>query len=298
MNGKNAAPQVSIIIPTYNRRHLIQRALESIFAQSYQNFEIIVVDDNSIDNTRQLISDINDLRIKYIYLDKRKGAAFARNVGIKESQGRYIGFADSDDEWNHSKLQKQVDYLINSPQDTGMVYSYVRKVENGSKSLLPEKHLQSTKSLYIHEKLLSGNFITIHSLVRRECLDKIGLFDENLPRLQDWDLWLRISKYYRIGFIDETLATVYMSSDAISRDDDMFIAALEIILGKYIDDYRKYPHILAKKYYLLGRLWKQQGRMDKALFFLRKAAHLKSFNLKYFAYEKFYSFNLKIKRGI
>lgn len=281
MHGKNTPPQVSIIIPTYNRRHVIQRALKSILEQTYQDFEIIIIDDCSSDNTEHVISPIRDSRIKYMRLDKQKGAAFARNVGIREAQGCYIGFADSDDEWHSFKLQKQIDYLMKSDGQTGLVYSSVWRVKDGCKRLFPAECRHNTVPMYIHEKLLYRNFITIHVLLRRECLEKAGLFDENLPRLQDWDLWLRISKYYKVGFLPEPLATVYMSEDAISRDDEKRTTALKNILKKYIDDYNQYPTILAKNYYLLGRLFELQNKMDISLEFLKKAVKVKPFNVKY-----------------
>ena len=104
-------PTVSIIIPTYNRAHLIGRAIQSVLNQTYQNFEIIVVDDGSTDNTEEMIKEFqkHDKRIKYIRHEKNRGGAAARNTGIKVARGEYIAFQDSDDEWLPEKLEKQMD---------------------------------------------------------------------------------------------------------------------------------------------------------------------------------------------
>lgn len=102
---------ISVIIPTYNRANVIRRSIDSVLNQTYKDLELIIIDDNSSDNTEQIINDINDKRLRYIKLNENKGACFARNYGITISKGEYIAFQDSDDEWCLDKLKLQYDYL-------------------------------------------------------------------------------------------------------------------------------------------------------------------------------------------
>ena len=117
-------PKVSIILPTYNRAYIIEKGINSLLNQTYQDFEIIIVDDGSTDNTEEIIKKLQekDKRIKYIKLKTNKGAATARNIGIKAARGEYIAFQDSDDEWMHEKLEKQVKVLDTSSKEV-VVYT-------------------------------------------------------------------------------------------------------------------------------------------------------------------------------
>lgn len=116
-------PTVSVILPTYNRAHLLERAIQSVLDQTYPDFEIIVVDDASIDNTVNIIKGIINERIRYIRHEKNKGAAAARNTGIKLAKGKYIAFQDSDDEWLRDKLEKQIKIFETVSPEVGVVYT-------------------------------------------------------------------------------------------------------------------------------------------------------------------------------
>jgi len=115
-------PKISVISPTYNRAHLITRAVHSVLNQTYQDFEYIVVDDASTDNTEEVIKGFKDERIKYIKHEKNRGPSAARNTGIKAAKGEYIGFLDSDDEWLPEQAEKQVSKFLESPDNVGVIY--------------------------------------------------------------------------------------------------------------------------------------------------------------------------------
>ena len=131
-------PTVSIILPTYNRAHTLRKAVDSILNQTYKDFELIVVDDGSTDDTYNLIKSINDYRIVYVKHEKNKGAAAARNTGIKLAKGKYIAFQDSDDEWYSHKLEKQMEIIENNKL-IDIVYSSFFLIKNGQKYLYPQK---------------------------------------------------------------------------------------------------------------------------------------------------------------
>ena len=127
-------PTVSIIIPTYNREQLLGRAIKSVLAQTYQDFELIIVDDGSTDNTERLVKSFNSEKTRYIRHRKNKGPAAARNTGIRSAKGDYIAFQDSDDEWMPEKLEKQMRAFTTAPPEVGVVYtSYYSTINKGKR---------------------------------------------------------------------------------------------------------------------------------------------------------------------
>ena len=150
--------KVSIVIPTHNRAHLIRRAIGSVLNQIYQDFEIIIVDDASTDNTREVVESLNDQRIRYIRHENKRGAAAARNTGITSASGKYIAFQDSDDKWLPEKLGRQVEILESSPSEVGVVHTKFSRIIDNEKVYITWTTI-NTQETDIHKKLLKGNFI-------------------------------------------------------------------------------------------------------------------------------------------
>jgi glycosyltransferase involved in cell wall biosynthesis len=179
----NFNPLVSVILPTYNRAHVLGKAIESILNQTYSNFEIIIVDDGSLDSTEKLVARYRDNRIKYIRHTKNQGAVAARNTGIVASKGEYIAFQDSDNEWLPEKLEKQIAAFNSGPPNLGVVYTSVWIIDKGTKIRIPSLNMKKTDG-EIHELLLEGNFIdTSTALVKRVCLN--GSVCSKSARLQN-----------------------------------------------------------------------------------------------------------------
>ena len=276
-------PKVSVIIPTYNRAHLLPRAVKSVLNQTYQGFEIIVVDDGSSDNTEEVVKEVQrqDKRIRYIKLQKNKGGAAARNVGIQASKGEYIAFQDSDDEWFPEKLEKQMKVFATAPAKVGVVYTGFWRIENNKKIYIPSS-LVTQKEGNIHKELLKGNFVTTQSIaIRKECFKKVGMFDENLPRLQDWELVIRLSKYYDFKCIDEPLLTSSFTPDSISANQDALIKACELILEKHYEQFKRYKGLLARQEYSLGSLLCQRGKFNQGRNYLLRVVSSYPLNIKY-----------------
>ena len=150
-------------MPTYNREKTIKRAIDSILEQTYQDFEIIIVDDNSKDNTEQIVKSIEDRRIIYIRNEENKGANASRNIGIEMARGEYIAFQDSDDEWLKEKLEYQLEELKVNRADivASAFYKYVDKQE----SIVPSK-IKEDKNIY--EDLFFGNFISTQTILGKK----------------------------------------------------------------------------------------------------------------------------------
>jgi glycosyltransferase involved in cell wall biosynthesis len=257
-------PTVSVVIPTYNRAHLIGRSIRSVLSQTYQDFEIIVVDDASTDNTEEVLRSLGNERIRYIRQEQNKGANAARNTGIKAGRGKYIAFQDSDDIWLPDKLEKQMNVFKTALPNVGVVYTGCIRVFGNNIYYFPSSQI-TKKDGDIHQQLLIRNFVGTQSIMApREYLEKVGMFDENFPRLQDWELVIRLSKYYKFKFIDEPLLISPYTDDSISADKDALIAALKLFIEKYFEELKKNITHLANLYYLLGSTFNSIGDFNNA----------------------------------
>lgn len=279
MKKEKSVPFVSVIIPTYNRARLLGRAIQSILNQTYPNFEIIVVDDCSTDKTENVVRSFRDERIRYIRQEKNTGAVVARNRGIKAAIGEHIAFQDSDDEWLPEKLEKQMKAFEIGPLDLGVVYTSYWRIDRGRGVYWPPSYLKQTYGR-IHDALLENNFIdTPTAVVRKECFEKVGLF-ENLPRLQEWDLWLRISKRYSFGHVNEPLVNAYLQPDSISRNMNAFVIAREYILKKYFKEISKKPRLLRHHYFEIGTLLCLNGEIEEGRSYFFKAIRINPLDAK------------------
>jgi glycosyltransferase involved in cell wall biosynthesis len=226
---------VSIILPTHNREVELSRAIRSVLEQSHSHFELIVVDDGSTDGTPAVVGGFDDPRIRYIKHTRRSGAAAARNTGIRAASHDYIAFQDSDDEWLPGKLARQLKLLEEAAEEVGAVYcGYIRIGPGNSERYFPQRHIREREG-DIRKAILRESFIGTPTLVvRRRCLDHVGLFDERLPRFQDWELMIRLAAEYRIAFIPEPLLRAFWAAENISSGHDRSLAEAEaLILEKH-----------------------------------------------------------------
>jgi len=247
-----ANPTVSIAIATYNRAHLLKRAIQSILNQTYQDFEIIVVDDGSTENTEEVVKSFTDKRIRFIKHKENKGLSATRNTGIKAARGKYVAFQDDDDEWLPEKLEKQMNVFKNAQRKVGVVYTGFWRIEGDKKIYIPSREIQQ-KDGDIHKEILKGNFITAQAaVVKKECFQISGMFDEQIASRQDWELWIKISKDWYFKFIDEPLTIVYRIPDSISLRQKVAITGWKPILEKHLTEFKKDRKLLAKHYLRIG----------------------------------------------
>jgi len=227
---------VSVIIPTYNRAHLIGRAIESVLSQTYDCFEIVIVDDASTDGTERVIKHYTDKRIRYIRSDKNMGLGAARNIGIESARGKYIAFLDDDDLFEPRKLDVQVPILDNNPE-FGFVYSdgLIFNIEEPSKiELNPAVGRDSPREEFSRLFFMDPNIYVSSFLVRRACFEDVGFFNERLAHHHDGDMFLRIALKWNVTFSDYPSTRVRnhpnrMSLDRIEMNKSILQSGLKIL---------------------------------------------------------------------
>lgn len=226
-------PLVSVIIPTYNRGSIIEKSINSVLNQTYESFELIIVDDGSTDNTEDVIYAINDKRLKYIKLEKNCGMCCARNIGTKHSKGDYIAIHDSDDLWVRNKLERHIKFMIDSKSDLSFS-KMERHYLDGRCIVVPNKNPDITNNLL--QNLLRGNFIpSITMFMTRNMANGLE-FDNSVKRFTDWDFAIRAVKNgYKIGYIPEILAISFVQNDS-SAVNEKANELLKIIYNRYHDD--------------------------------------------------------------
>ena len=213
----NSILNVSVIIPTYNRKNLLKRALHSASSQTFVPQEIIVVDDGSSDGTKDWVLERFPY-VRYIYQDN-SGVSSARNAGIKEAKGSWIAFLDSDDEWMPDKLEKQ-EIAINDSKEAWLCHTNEIWIRNGVRVNQMKKHQKYGGDVF--ENCLDICRISPSSaLIKKEVFEMVGLFDESLKVCEDYDLWLRITAVLPVIFLDEQLIIKYGGhADQLSRVDN------------------------------------------------------------------------------
>ena len=222
-------PDISVIIPTYNRAHILPRALDSVLAQTQLPIEIIVVNDGSTDGTKSVLSNYPGLKI----IDQQhSGVSAARNIGLEHTNGEWIAFLDSDDEWLPEKLEQQWAAICND--DKLICHTEEIWIRNGQRVNPMKKHQKFGGMIY--ERCLPLCVISPSSvMIHRSVFHDVGLFDETLEVCEDYDLWLRICAKYSVLFIDEPLMVKYgVHEDQLSRKhwgmDRFRVKALEKML--------------------------------------------------------------------
>ncbi|OGZ89283.1 MAG: hypothetical protein A2561_02525 [Candidatus Staskawiczbacteria bacterium RIFOXYD1_FULL_32_13] len=246
---KKMNPLVSVIIPTYNREKYIKRAIDSVLLQSFQNFEIIIIDDGSIDNTKDIIANyLKDSRFKYIY-QNNQGVSVALDNGIKKSKGKYVSLLHSDDYWcNVEKLKKQVDFL-EKHQDFFLVGGGIVRIKENktiiNKTLYPSDD-QKIREFMLFSCLFASSTVVF---VKKAYLLSGG-FDEKLKVCEDWDLWLRLGTIGKFYNFNEYFA-YYQESDK-SLSNSFYKKSLKNnieIVKKYRNNYPFFKKALLLRFF-------------------------------------------------
>jgi len=261
----NNDPLVSVIVPTFNRAHLLGRALDSIKKQTFKSFEVLVVDDGSFDYTAKLVRESYP-EFKLLKI-KNSGVSAARNVGIHESRGKYIALLDSDDEWLPEKLEKQISLFKQS--HFRWVHSNERWIRNGTRVNQKKIHKKSGGDIFLrslHLCLVSPSAV----ILEKSLLLEVGCFDESFTVCEDFDLWLRILTYCPIGFLEDELILKYgghedqLSAKYKAMDEYRVRCYRKLLLEYNLSEVRREEVIKAaiKKCDILINGYKKHGHLE------------------------------------
>lgn len=231
-------PLVSVIIPTFRRSDFITRAIDSVLAQSYNNIEVIVVDDNNNDEFRARLEELmlpflKDIRVKYIQHESNRGLPSARNSGIRMARGEFVAFLDDDDVWFPEKLEKQISIFQELPPEYGVVYSGWRIKEAGKEDKVMVPRFRGDVRQHLGLNHISPPSMVV---VKRQYLDAVGGFDEAFFWRQDIELYFRLAKICLFDFIPEPLVDYYKHPAAMSKNYPRKQEALELFIKKHHED--------------------------------------------------------------
>jgi len=276
MRGKN--PLVSVIVPTYNQADLLKRSLQSLRDQTFPDWDAIVIDNHSDDETKEVVEILHDSRIQYQTIHNNGIIAASRNLGIRHANGEYIAFLDSDDLWYPSKLSECIKIL---QQDKEIVCHglWIRK-----DGILQNKLIPVSSSQNFYETLLyTGNTLIATSAVmmKKQCFDRFGFFSEDpaIVTAEDFELWLRLSKKnIKWGFIPEVLGEYMVHSKNASGNVNRQMLAEEHVVMKYFAENAS-PQIIERLFYRKRRVmlvlragvrvWQSGHRCDSMSYFFK-----------------------------
>lgn len=212
-------PKVSVIIPSYNATRFVKTTIDSVLAQTFQDFEIVVVDDGSTDNTKEVLQDYGD-KIRYLYKENG-GVSKARNYGIENAVGKYIAFLDADDVWMPEKLEKQVE-LLEANEEIGLCYAATQKVDeelNYLSSISANAYKDYTESLLLNLNIVAGSCSS--AMVRRDIISQTDGFDSKFSTYADWEMWLRLSLLTKFAPINEELVKYRIVAGSMSSKPEV-----------------------------------------------------------------------------
>jgi glycosyltransferase involved in cell wall biosynthesis len=207
-------PLVSVVIPTYNYAHFVAEAVASVLAQTYRQFEVIVVDDGSTDNTPERLGPYME-QIRYIY-QENQGLSAARNTGIKEAKGEFVAFLDSDDAWHPRKLELQMAYFAARPQASLVAAKEINDIRDG----WGEHDVEATAAdriITLDDILIKSRFSPSSVVARKECFDAAGSFDVELRSVEDRDMWLRIADRFLVAKLEVPLCFSRLHGNSMSK---------------------------------------------------------------------------------
>lgn len=223
---------VSVIVPVYNAAATIAETIASVYSQQYSNWELILVDDGSKDNSLEILSGYNDPRVK-VFSQPNRGVAAARNLGISKASGKYIAFLDADDLWRADKLQKSLEALTSGSY--ALVYTDVMEFESDLKMARFHTYSEPVDVNDDYHRLLTHDYIsTLTVVVEKEVLDTVGNFDEMLFGTEDWDLWIRIAQAHSIFKVEEPLSFYRYSANGLSKNRDKHLKEELKVLNKHV----------------------------------------------------------------
>ena len=306
-------PKVSVIIPAYNCERFIGETIKSVLSQTYQDFEVLVIDDGSEDKTQEIVKGINDPKIVYIHHEENSGVSVARNNAITKSRGEYIALLDHDDLWLPEKLERQVPILESDPK-VGLVYSDCYIIDLNGHILGRNFQDHHPHRGEVFPDLFLDNFIPcLTVLIRKDALDRVGLFNPEFSIAEEYDLFLRIAEVYKVDFVDLPLAKYRLHETNFSKNEVRANEEADTVIRTFLGNHPDLKDILGNKvdrrlstlYYDLGKAYFFKGDKAKSYYCLDKAMRTYKysfrpllFKLLTFSGHRFVKKLRELKRGI
>jgi len=273
MINDNKSPLVSVIIPTYNRPGMLKEAILSVLSQTYQNFEIIVVNDAGED-VKDVVNSLNsEGNIVYLQHTENKGLPAARNTGIKVAKGKYIAYLDDDDIYYPNHIETLIEFL----EKTGFKIAYTDSYHT-TQSWLNNEYVTTSKNVkysydFDRKKLLISNYFPVINVMhRKDILEETGLFDESLHAHEDWELWIRLSQHHDFYHIKEVTAEVRTrdgSSNMTTSNPMAFLHTMKTI-------HKRYAHLVTDRY-IIEDIIEEQKKAKNALELYSKIATMENY---------------------
>jgi glycosyltransferase involved in cell wall biosynthesis len=279
-------PRVSVIVPAYNAARYLPYAIESVIPQTFESWEIVLVDDGSTDGTRELAETyaprLKD-RLRYIYQSNR-GLSSARNVGLAAARGEFIALLDADDVWLPRRLERGIERLDSDPE-LGLVHARVARIDTGGQVVgqLPvePRYLSGRIARYIYTR--RAHIICPTVMFRKSCLSTAGVFDETMKSTEDRDLWFRIALTYKVAFIDEILAYYRISPSSMTKNLDRLLDSQLFFARKHYESGAatrfEYRQAYGNAYRELGDSLFRRGQKRQALANYLRAVRYNPFNV-------------------
>jgi glycosyltransferase involved in cell wall biosynthesis len=266
--------KVSVIVPTYNREKTISRTIDSVLEQTYKNFELIIVDDASTDNTESIVKNYQKQykEIIYIKYNQNKGANFARNLGIKKARGEYINFLDSDDEYLVNNLKEKIKFLENINKKNCLVYSKIIIKELNKERIVPYFGIKEKENILNYLFINNGEIITSSLCVKKDVLIKNNIFfDEKLKRHQDWDFLIRLKEYVNFYFLNKPLVIWNKDDSYKTNRDKIDIKNYFNFVNKHEKEFNNNIKALASYQWKLSIKFFMYNKLKEGKFLLRES---------------------------
>lgn len=264
---------VSVILPTFNRAHVLRRAIDSVFAQSFHDLELIVVDDGSIDDTKAVVEFYYPHEIVFLKHTHNRGQNAALNTGVRHSRAEYCAFLDSDDEWHPDFLQRVMDKFTGN-NSLGCVYTRAFYLDRSSGNVQLAKAF--TLEGYVYKEALAQGFIShmITLVVKRPLLFEVGLFDEDFTVCQDDDICIRLARIAEFGLITDPLATIHQDAgNQATVDRTKYVEGVWRLANKFSDEILSHcgNTVLSRHFERCGDLFWLSGNRVMSLCAYRRA---------------------------
>lgn len=271
-------PAISVIIPVFNRRALLPRAIDSVLAQTFTDFELIVVDDASHDGSGDVALGYSDPRVRVEINPQNRGAAGSRNRGLELARADIVAFQDSDDRWMPEKLAVQYAALTTSGADAAFCRALYYSQDQCY--AIPDKDFPDSEKIELLEHVLVRNPTTPQTLmVKRELLQRVGGFDEALKINEDWDLALRLAQQVPFVFQPEPMVLIYRTPNSVSSNQLADGSFRVDLVKRYKEHYSKAPEAIARQYYIAASIYQKSGEKGRAIKLLTSCL-LAQFSLK------------------